>query len=50
MGDGLLKESFRTIYGLIIDPLDKVVDCFDFLGNIWAPRLHKNFNDWRWGS
>lgn len=48
--DGLLKESFRILYGLSIDPLDKVVDWFDFLGNIWVPRLRKNLNDWEMGE
>lgn len=34
MGDSPLKESFSTIYGLFIDPLNRVMDWFNSLGNI----------------
>lgn len=45
VGDGPLKDFFRILYGFSINPLDKVVDCFYSLGNIWVPRLCRNLND-----
>lgn len=41
-----LKESFRILYSLAIKPLDRVVDSYDGVGNIWVPRLRRNLNDW----
>lgn len=41
-----LKESFRRLYSLALDPLDRVVDLFDELGEIWGPRIQINLNDW----
>lgn len=42
-----LKELFTCLYSLALDPLDRVFDSFDVLGNIWAPRLWRNLNDWK---
>lgn len=48
VGDIPFRESFRSLYFLAIDPKGLVANVYDVLGNIWAPRLDRNLNDWEW--
>lgn len=50
MREFLLRESFRTLYFLVVDPRVSVTNYFDVLGNIWMLSIHRNLNDWELGE
>lgn len=45
-----LKESFTTLFSLVVDSRVLVAESYDVLGNLWVPRLHRNLNDWEMGE
>lgn len=46
MGEVPLKEAFRSLYGLALEPDGLVEGSYDFEGNIWIRKLRRNLNDW----
>lgn len=46
MGEASLKESFRSLYGLVVDGMVSMAISFDDLENIWVFYLRRNLNDW----
>lgn len=44
------KESFRRLYSIVFDPLGRVIDSFDAVGNVWTSKLRINLNDWGFGE
>lgn len=45
MGEHLLKESFRNLFSIALDPSAFLVDVYDITGSIWIPRFRRNLND-----
>lgn len=37
MGDASLKDVFKVLYGLALDPKGLAMNSFDFKRNIWIP-------------
>lgn len=46
VGNAPLKDSFRILFGLTLNPFSLVKDSFDFERNIWIPQLHTNLDEW----
>lgn len=46
VGEVPLKDSFRSLFSLAIDPKEFVVNTFDDGGNVWMLRLHRDLNEW----
>ena len=47
MGESPLKDAFKVLFGMALDPDGIVGVSFNFKRNIWIPRLHRNLNDWK---
>lgn len=45
VGEVPLRESFRILYSLAVDPMVSVAELFDTVFNSWMSRLCRNLND-----
>lgn len=50
IGDRPLREAYRNLYSLAMDPMDRVSNVFDEESSIWRPRMLRNLNDCEFGE